>query len=217
MGGLVVNPIESPCKFHEFACEGGRLQSDKPKRVRRDPATTRALILDATERIMVDEGYAAVSSRRVAQELQLNGATIHYYYPTTDDLFIALHQRMRERRAHAFEDVLRSEQGLRALWDFHASDSHSALGVEFLALANHRKAIGDVLARLTNQDRDAQAQALEEHALSTSIDPRGLSPKALTIIMVALSRTLANEERLGIKEGHDDVRAFVDRLLDRYG
>ena len=75
--------------------------AETKKRIRRDPDTTRALILDATEKLMVEEGYAAVSSRRIAQELGINAATIHYYYPATDDVFIALHQRMTQRQATA--------------------------------------------------------------------------------------------------------------------
>src|SRR5262245_19068772 len=48
------------------------LATETRKRVRRDPDTTRGLILDTTEKLMVEEGYAAVSSRRVAQELGLS-------------------------------------------------------------------------------------------------------------------------------------------------
>src|SRR4051794_39149253 len=82
------------------------LATDSRKRVRRDPETTRTLILDTTERLMVEDGYAAVSSRRVAQELGLNAATVHYYYPTTDDLFIALHRRMTDRQLEELGTVL---------------------------------------------------------------------------------------------------------------
>lgn len=182
---------------------------NKPKRIRRDPETTRTLILDATERLMVDEGYAAVTSRRVAQELGINGATVHYYYPTTDDLFIALHKRMTQRQLAEFEQVLEADDPLAALWTFQSGWAQSALGVEFLALANHRKSIRDVLANTTDEARDAQTQALARISRQSAIDPQILPPIALTTILVAIARTLANEERVGITRGHEEVRTFV--------
>lgn len=186
---------------------------DKPKRIRRDPETTRTLILDTTERLMVDEGYAAVTTRRVAQELGINGATVHYYYPTTDDLFIALHKRMTERQLSGFEHVLAAEDPLRAFWQFQSGWVQSALGVEFLALANHRKSIRGVLAGTTNEARNAQTRALDHVVSQSAIDPAILPPIALTTILVAIARTLANEERVGITRGHREVRAFVEWAL----
>lgn len=189
----------------------------KPKRIRRDPETTRTLILDTTERLMVDEGYAAVTSRRVAQELGINGATVHYYYPTTDDLFIALHKRMTERQLSEFEQVLRADEPLVALWQFQSGWAQSALGVEFLALANHRKSIREVLAGTTEGARDAQTVALARIARQSALDPDILPPIALTTILVAIARTLANEERVGITRGHREVRRFIDWALANLG
>lgn len=190
---------------------------NKPKRIRRDPETTRTLILDTAERLMIDDGYAAVTSRRVAQELGINGATVHYYYPTTDDLFIALHKRMTERQLSEFEHVLAANAPLAALWKFQSGWAQSALGVEFLALANHRKSIRDVLANTTDEARDVQTRALTRISSQSAIDPAILPPIALTTILVAIARTLANEERVGITHGHQEVRTFVEWALGHLG
>ena len=164
---------------------------------------------------MVGEGYAAVSSRRVAQEIGLNPATVHYYYATTDDLFIALHERMTNQQLTQFDAVLSAPDPLRALWEFQSNWSQSALGVEFIALSNHRKSIQPVLAKTTEQARDVQARALEQAIAKASPGPSALSPVALTTILVAIARTLANEERVGITRGHDEVRAAVEWALSR--
>lgn len=192
---------------------GTELEADKPKRVRRDPETARTSILDMTERLMVEEGYAAVSTRRIAQELGLNAATIHYYYPTTDDLFIAVHRRMTERQIVELETVLASESPLDALWTFQSGWSQSALGVEFIGLSNHRKTIRTMLAAAANDARDLQAQALERAAGPSHFDQDILPPIALVTLSVALARTLANEKRVGITRGHKEVRHFIDWAL----
>lgn len=191
------------------------MKAIRAKRIRRDPETTRKLILDATERVMVDEGYASVSSHRIAQELGINAATVHYYFPTTDDLFIALHTRMTDRQLAELEGVLVSETPLQALWDFQVGWGQSALGVEFLALANHRKSIRTVLARTTDDARDAQTRMLERIIANSNIDSAVLSPVALTTLLVSIARTLANEERVGITRGHREVRSLVGWALAR--
>ncbi len=191
------------------------MTTSKPKRIRRDPDTTRTLILDATERLMNEHGYAAVTSRRVARELGINGATVHYYYPTTDDLFIALHKRMTARQIDEFQDVVAAINPLEAMWKFQSGWAQSALGVEFLALANHRKGIRDVLAATTDEARAAQTRALGLISNSSAIDPEVLPPIALTTILMAIARTLANEERVGITRGHHEVRTFIEWALIR--
>jgi AcrR family transcriptional regulator len=183
------------------------------KRIRRDPNTTRKLILDATEQLMIEEGYAAVSSRRVAQELGLNAATVHYYYRTTDDLFIALHRRMTDRQLQELGDELGSDEALETFWKFQSGWEQTSLGVEFLALSNHRKAIRDTLAHFTDDARQAQAERLAQALRDAAVDPAILPPLALATILVAIGRLLANEERVGITRGHAEVRLFMDWAL----
>src|SRR5436190_442955 len=54
----------------------------------------RRRILDATEEIMLKEGYAAVSSRSVATAVGIQAPLVHYYFATLDDLFVAVLQRL---------------------------------------------------------------------------------------------------------------------------
>ena len=42
-----------------------------PRRFGPENSATRTLLLDATERLMLEEGYAAVTTRRVAKEVGL--------------------------------------------------------------------------------------------------------------------------------------------------
>ena len=167
------------------------------------------MILDMTGKLMVEEGYAAVSTRRIAQELGLNAATVHYYYPATDDIFIALHKRMIDSRIAELDSVRVADNPLAAFWEHQSAWSQTALGVEFLALSNHRKAIRDTLSAATAKAREAQAAALARALEGGAALPETLSPAALTTILLAIGRLIANEERVGIAAGHEDVRRFI--------
>ncbi|MCE7796745.1 TetR/AcrR family transcriptional regulator [Sphingobium sufflavum] len=185
------------------------------KRIRREPAETRTLILDATEALMQAEGYAAVSSRRVAKEAGLTAPLVHYYYPTTDDLFVDLHRRMTERQVADLGRILDCADPVTALWEYQAGWAQSALGVEFIALANHRKAIRPLIAERTEAARDVQASAIAKALERSGVDTTVLPPVALAMMLVGIARTLANEESVGITRGHSEVRACVDALLAR--
>ncbi len=188
----------------------------RTKRIRRDADTTRGMILDVTERIMVEEGYAAVSSRRIAQEIGLNPATVLYYYRATDDIFIALHRRMMERQTIEFAEVLAAENPLEALWRFQSGWAKSALGVEFIALSNHRKGVREVISHFVDAARERQAESLVRALGNSAPIPDFLSPIAVTTILLALARTLANEERVGITSGHKEVRIAVEWALRQF-
>ncbi len=187
----------------------------KPKkRIRRNPETTRGMILDMTEKLMIEEGYAAVSSRRIARELGLNAATVHYYYPVTDDIFIDLHRRMTERQMEKLRTVVEADNPLRTFWEIQADGTQSALGVEFLALANHREAVRKALAEPTDDARKIQAELIERIFVRKDSQFAKLSPLTLATIMVAIGRLLANDARLGITAGHDEVRTNIAPTLD---
>ncbi len=111
------------------------------RRTGTESSETRTQLLDATARLMREEGYAAVSSRRVAKEAGVTGALIHYYFPTLDDLFLATFRRGAERNLERHARVLAGAQPLHALWNFSIEPDGTVLLIEFMALANHRKSI----------------------------------------------------------------------------
>ena len=77
---------------------------------------TRTAILDAAERVMLAEGYAAVTSRSVAGEAGVHAGNVHYYFPSMDDLFIAVLDRGADRNMARMADALASPRPLAALW-----------------------------------------------------------------------------------------------------
>jgi len=183
------------------------------KRIRREPEETQRLILDAAQALMVREGYGAVSTRRVASEAGLTAALLHYYFATTDDLFIALHRRMMATQTAELERSLAGGDPIEALWQFQTGWSQSGLGVEFIALANHRKAIRAEIARRAEEARASQAKAIAPFLAEAGIDPDLCPSVCAVVLLTAASRLLANEAAIGITLGHAEMRRFVESLL----
>lgn len=173
------------------------------------------VLLDTTERLMLEEGYAAVTTRRVAKVAGFTSALVHYYYPTTDDLLIALYRRTTERQLARLNEVLASDQPLRAMWALYTQAQPTALGLEFMAMANHRKAIRSEIARFAEYSRGLQAGALARLVKSSGFDPAICPPACLSVLLAGVWRVLVMEEGLGITAGHAETRAFMEWLIER--
>lgn len=188
------------------------------RRIGTESSKTRALLIDATERLMLDEGYAGVSSRRVAAVAGVKPALVHYYFPTMDDLFLAVFKRGAEQNLERFGRAVRSPQPLRALWKLSKDQRGRVLVMEFSALSRHRKVVRAALAEYGDRFRQMQLEAvrrvLDEQGVDGGAD--GLTAEAVVLLMTGLSQTLALEREIGMSTGHKEATDLVERLLERY-
>lgn len=182
------------------------------RRVGSELSATRTVILDTTERLMIEEGYAAVSTRRVAAVAGLKPALVHYYFVTTDDLFLATYRRAADRYYERLATAIESSQPVKATWELSMNPSRTTLAVEFMALANHRKAIGAEIARNIKRTRELHAELLSRLPRSP-INPKICPPVAVSFLIAAVTRTLVIEDALGVSSGHAETQAFVNWWL----
>src|SRR6476661_2144873 len=135
--------------------------ADERSRVGRE--ATREALIEATAQIMLDEGYAGATSRRVAARAGVKPALVHYYFPNMDELYLAVFREGARANLDRQSDALVvSARPLRALWDEASEPRGARLLLEFMALANHRKAIRAEIALWAERWRDAQITALDQ-------------------------------------------------------
>ncbi len=174
------------------------------------------MLVDATSQIMVEEGYAAATSRRVAAKAGVKPALVHYYFPTMDELYRAVFRRGAAVYLERQQKALASDRPLHAFWDTLIAPKDTRLLLEFMGLANHRKEIRAEISTWSERWREQQITALNfivrEHALDTEEFP----PAALAVVIASIGRTLILEQGLGTKGGHDEAIALVNRFLDKF-
>jgi AcrR family transcriptional regulator len=187
------------------------------RRIGTETSDTRAALIDAAEKVMLEEGYAAVTSRRVAARAGLKPQLVHYYFRTMDDLFLALFRRGAEQALQRQARALTSDQPLWALWELSRDARGTGLTMEFVALANHRKAIRAEIAASAERFRAEQLAGLEDVFERDGIDGRQIPPIVLTVLMTSISTFLVIErETLGMSSGHDETVRLVEELLTRF-
>ena len=178
-----------------------------------EDSAVRVQLLDAAEQLMLEEGYAAVTSRRLAAKAGLKQPLVYYYFRTMDELFLAVFRRMTEQSLERLDSALKTaDEPIRALWILNSDQSRTALTMEFMALANHRKVIQTEIARAAERFR-----TLEVKALDRLLEERGITPQIPTIVsavlLTSVARSLVQEGALGISKGHAPTLAFVEACL----
>jgi AcrR family transcriptional regulator len=185
-----------------------------PKTADKDPGA-RVRLMEATAQIMRDEGYAAATSRRVAAKAGVRSALVYYYFPTMDDLFLAVLRSGSEASLGRMRRAITVEEPLRALWEINTDSRWSGLYTEFMALANHRKVIGAELKAYAERVRDIETAATTVALRAHGVDLQEYPPVAISMLVAQIARSLCNESTIGMTLGHKELRELVERYLSR--
>jgi hypothetical protein len=130
-----------------------------------------------------------------------------------DELFLAAFRRRGEDGLRLQAQALQSPQPLWALWRFSTDPAATALTMEYVALANHRKAlkaeIGYYAERFREEQTTAVSAVLERYGMAAADVP----PLVWSVLITSVSRVLVMEQALGMSLGHAETVAFVERYL----
>jgi TetR/AcrR family transcriptional regulator len=124
------------------------------------------------------------------------------------------HRRAEEGLA-VLTTALASPQPLWALWKFSTMPDATRLTMEFMGLANHRKALrAEILyyaERFREEQNKAIEAALERYGISTSDVP----PVVWTVFATSVSQALVMERALGMSSGHAETFKYCEEWLRR--
>ena len=179
-----------------------------------ETAKNRGLLIDAAARLMVEEGYAATSARKVAAKAGLKVQLVYYYFRDMDDLLLAVVKRNSSDHMKKFVRALAGPDPLRALWTMNRDPVSAISTTEWLALANHRENIRTEIVKFSHEYRQLQIEAVEQLLVERGVDTGEVPAAAVVTIVSALSRTMAQDCALSVDEGYDQAIALVERGLD---
>ncbi|MGB8364537.1 MAG: TetR/AcrR family transcriptional regulator [Rhizomicrobium sp.] len=175
-------------------------------------SATRAAIIEATARLIYEEGYAAATSRRVGAKAGVRPPLIHYYFRTMDDLYAAVVRRMSEQALDRIEKALKSERPFQAVWAVVANPRWARFTMEFMALANQNNTVREVIAQQIEKVRRLEVQALARHLEARCVSAK-LPLLVGPVLMTAASYLLTLEAALGVSLGHAETKAYVEAFL----
>jgi len=176
--------------------------------------------LDAAERLLVREGAAGISTRRLAQEAGQNHGLVHYYFGSVDELLLqALERftdRVLDRQRAMYEAPGPFLEKWRAAVGYIEEDlaaGYPKVWAELEALAWHKPQLRDRINGVNESWRtllrDALAEAIEEYDLDTT----HFSAEAWAALVMQFNKGLLFERLLGFDRSHAELLASIDGWL----
>lgn len=187
-------------------------KKERKRRMGSSTAEAYQALLDATETVLRDEGYGAVTSRRVCEIAGIKPQLLYYYFETMDELFLSAFKRRTERGYERLRQMLIELPPLEAVWTFVRSGIQPGLTFEYMALANHNAGVRAEVASFLETSRQMQLDALEGGPIIRSPDGQEISPNVALFMINSFAVMLEREASLGITAGHDEVERFMEKL-----
>jgi AcrR family transcriptional regulator len=172
-------------------------------------------MLDAANEILREQGYAALTSRSVAERIGVKQRLVYYYFRTMDELVVETFKRGAEAELERLRKALASKYPIKEVWDVCVRTADTRITSEFMALANRNAALREEVIKHIETCRRMQVSALSK-AMGARSDRNQLTPLAATIFATSAALTLHREAELGIRMGHADIMATIEGFIAKW-
>jgi len=178
-------------------------------------ALTEEAFLDAAERLLVDVGYAGITTRRLAEEAKANHGLVHYYFGSMENLLVRVLERFTERvierqRAMYSTEIPFLEKWRTAMRYLSEDREYQKIWFELQALAWNRPELQARVAHVNEEWRSVLTEAFagprERYGIEMPLD-------ALVSLVMTFNEGLIFERLSRIETGHDDLLQWIDGWL----
>jgi AcrR family transcriptional regulator len=174
-------------------------------------------LLDAAERLLVEVGYAGITTRRLAEEAGVNHGLVHYYFGSMENLLVRVLERFTERltarqRALYAADMPFIEKWRRAMRYLVGEDvEYEKIWLELQALAWNNPDLAERVTSVNDEWRAVLTEAFEEPRRAYRIE---MPLDALVSLVMTFNEGIILERAQGITKGHRELLAWIDGWLE---
>ncbi|MBS2534574.1 TetR/AcrR family transcriptional regulator [Catenulispora sp. NF23] len=148
---------------------------------------TRARLIAAAGQLIVEEGWGAVTTRKLAARADVRPGLVHYHFGTVTDLLVEASLATVEREVGIVMGMLAQapagpqgvEMAVTGMAQYSADPASTVLTSEMLLAATRNERLRTGLATLQGTWLQAVAQWLGEHGLTADPEPTALVLGAL--------------------------------------
>jgi len=185
-------------------------------------AETESAFLDAAERLLIEVGYAGITTRRLAEEAGANAGLVHYYFGSMEEVFVRALERFTERLIARQREMYAADVPFIDKWrtamqylDQDLAAGYPKVWHELQALGWNRPEIRERVASVNGEWRvvlrEAFGRALDEYGL----DPDRYPLEAIVSLVMTFNVGIELERLSGIHDGHRELLAWVDSWLEK--
>ena len=173
-------------------------------------------LLDAAERLLVDVGYAGITTRRLAEEAGVNNGLVHYYFGSNENLLVRALERFtaglidRQRELYA-ADMPFVEKWRTAMRYLVSEDvTYEKIWLELQAMGWNHPELRGRLVRVNAEWRAVLTDAFAEPHRELKVD---MPLEALVSLVMTFNIGIIVERLGGIETGHEELLAWIDGWL----
>lgn len=176
--------------------------------------------LDAAERLLIEVGYAGITTRRLAAEAGLNQGLVHYYFGSMDEVLVQVLERFTERLIARQREMYTRETPFLEKWrtamgyleeDLRAG--YPKIWYELQALAWSRPELQERIVRVADEWRGVLTEAFSRAIDEYGLDPGDYPVDALVALVMTFNEGVLLERLSGINRGHRELLAWIDGWL----
>jgi TetR/AcrR family transcriptional regulator len=180
-------------------------------------ATAETALLDAAERLLVEIGYAGITTRGLAEEAGVNHGLVHYYFGSMENLLVRTLERFTERlierqRAMYAAEIPFLEKWRIAMRFLMAEDvEYEKVWLELQALGWNNEEVRDRVARVNDEWRGVLTEAFAEPRERYGID---MPLDALVSLVMTFNEGIIVERLSGIESGQRELLDWIDAWME---
>jgi AcrR family transcriptional regulator len=175
-------------------------------------------LLDAAERLLVDLGYAGITTRRLAEEAGVNHGLVHYYFGSIETVLVRTLERFterliaRQRAMYAAPEIPFIEKWRTAMRYLVAEDvAYEKVWFELQALSWNRTDLRDSVAHVNDEWRAVLTEAFTEPRERYGIE---MPLDALVSLVMTVNEGIILERLSGIETGHRELLEWIDGWME---
>ena len=178
--------------------------------------TNEELLLDAAERLLVEIGYAGITTRRLAEAAGVNHGLVHYYFGSNENLLVRALERFTERLIARQRELYASEEPFVEKWRtamrylMSEDATYEKIWLELQALAWNDPGLRERLALVNAEWRAVLTEALAEPHRELGIE---MPLEALVSLVITFNVGIMVERLGGIESGHEALLDWIDGWL----
>jgi TetR/AcrR family transcriptional regulator len=185
----------------------------------RQRGETEQRFLDAAERLLVEIGYAAITTRKLADEAGANLGLVHYYFGSMEEVFFQVLERftaqlIARQRAMYSGPGRYIDKWREAMRYLDEDRPYQKIWWELQAMAWNRPEFQPRVARVHRAWREAMRGAVTEALKRYKLDDGELSTEAWVTLIVTVNEGIILERLSGIDRGHRELLTDIDRWLE---
>jgi AcrR family transcriptional regulator len=174
-------------------------------------------LLDAAERVLVDAGYAGITTRRLAEEAGVNHGLVHYYFGSLENLLVRTLERFTERLITRQREMYAADMPFLEKWRtamrylMSEDVAYEKVWLELQALAWNQPDLREHLARVNAEWRAVLTEAFEQPHRELGVE---MPLETLVSLVMTFNLGIIVERLGGIETGHGELLDWIDAFLE---